>query len=158
MYDWSLSASAALEDPRVVARPQGLRSRALGELEQRVEPERAVAARARVRRVAGRVPGRERADHGRPELLAQVERDVWEPEAVAGGACGRHRLGRAAGALRRWPGGILPKPKRDPDRVRPGAEQRDGAVDAAAHRNGDPSGAGRGDEDLANRRRQRLDR
>ena len=67
-----------------------------------------------------------------------------------------HGLRRAAGALGVGAGGIEPEPKRDPDRLRPGAQQRDGAVDAAAHRDGDPFRIRRGGEDLGERVRERV--
>ena len=40
----------------------------------------------------------------------------------------------------------------------PARQQRDGAVHAAAHRDGDPLGVALGDEDLPERRGERLDR
>ena len=69
-----------------------------------------------------------------------------QAERVAGLARGDHRLRRAAGALGVRPGRVEPEPQRDADRVRPGAEERDGAVDAAAHRDGDPPRRGLGAE------------
>ena len=48
-----------------------------------------------------------------------------------------HRLGRAARALGVGPVRVEPEPERHADRVRPGAQERDGAIDAAAHRDGD---------------------
>ena len=50
------------------------------------------------------------------------------------------RIRRAACALARRPGRVEPQPERDPHRVRAGAEHRDRAVDAPAHRDGDPPG------------------
>jgi hypothetical protein len=50
---------------------------------------------------------------------------------------GDHRRRRAARALGVGPCRIEPQPQRDADRGGAGAEQRDGAVDAAAHRDGD---------------------
>ena len=116
----------------------------------------AVAAAARVRRLAARVAGDERVDDGAAELLAQVERHVRQPERVAGLARGDHGLGRAAGALGVGPGRVEPEPQRDPDRLRPGPQQRDGAVDAAAHRDRDPARVGLGAEDLRERVRERV--
>ena len=60
-----------------------------------------------------------------------------EAEAVAGLARRDHRARRAAGALGVGAVRIEPEPQRDADRARPCLEQRDGAVDAAAHRDGD---------------------
>src|SRR6185312_1915709 len=90
----------ALDDPRVVAGRQPLGAGALGEREQLGEAEAAVAADARVRRLAGRVAAHERLDHCAAELLAQVERDVRKPSPVTGRAGRQHGLRRAAGALR----------------------------------------------------------
>ena len=47
--------AVALDDPRVVARPELACSRTLGEGDERVEAKRAVAAHARVRRLPGLV-------------------------------------------------------------------------------------------------------
>ena len=52
------------------------------------------------------------------------------------------RSGRAAGALGARAGRVLPETERHADRAGPSAVQRDGAVHAAAHRDGDPSGVG----------------
>ena len=76
---------------------------------------------------------------------------------MAGRARGGDRLRRAARALGGRAVRVLPEPERDADRVRPGAQERDRAVDAAAHRDGDPSRRGLRDEDLAERGRERLD-
>ena len=93
MYDWSLSGSAArassnrplcCTDTSVVPRRQPGRARAPREREQLVEPERAVAPRARIRRLPALVAADERIDDRPPELVAQVERHVRKTEAVAG--------------------------------------------------------------------------
>ena len=147
-----------LDDARVVAGPELLGACSGGELEQRVEPERAVAAAARVRRLPRPVRVHERRDHLRPELLAQVERHVRQAEGVAGGPGRRDRGGRAARALGAWAGRVLPEPERDADRVRPCAVQRNRAVHAPAHRHRDTPGRGLRLEDLAERRGERLDR
>jgi hypothetical protein len=52
---------------------------------------------------------------------------------------------------------VDPEPKRDPDRIRAGAQQSHGAVDAAAHRDRDASRSRRSREDRADRVRQRVD-
>ena len=71
----------------------------LGEREHRVEPNVTVAANTGVGRLAGGVACDERLDHFRPELLAQVDREMRETERV----CERSGLGdrrrRAAAAL-----------------------------------------------------------
>ncbi len=110
MYDWSFSGSAARasssrprcsHDSRVVAGRQPSRAGASREREQLVEAEGAVAARARVRRLAALVAANERLDDGAPELLAEVERHVRKAEAVASSAGRADRVGRAARALAR---------------------------------------------------------
>ena len=131
---------------------------ALGEREQLGEAEAAVAADARVRRLAARVAADERRDDGAAELLAEVERDVRQAELVAGRAGGEHRLGRAARALGVGPLRIEPEPQRDADRLRARAEERDRAVDAAAHRDRDALRVGLGAEHLPERVRERVDR
>ena len=132
------ATAVALDDPRVVAGPELCRAGPLREREELVEAEVTVAAPARVRRLAACVRLDERVDDGAPERLAEVERDVREPERVAGLARGDHRFRGAARPLRVGAGGIEPEPERDADRVRPRAQERDRAVDAAAHRDGDP--------------------
>ena len=69
-----------------------------------------------------------------------------------------HALGRAAGALGVRPVGIEPEPQRHADGVRQRAQQRDRAVDSAAHRHGDASGCWRRAEDRPERVRERVDR
>jgi hypothetical protein len=69
-----------------------------------------------------------------------------------------HGLRRAAGALGVGPVGIEPEPERDPDRIRQRPEQGDRAVDAAAHRNGNPTRRPRRTEDGPDRIRQRVHR
>ena len=93
------SAAAVLDDPRVVAGPEPRRPGAAREREQLGEAEAAVAAAARVRRLAARVAPDERIDDRAAELLAQIERHVREPARVTRLARRDHRLGRAAGAL-----------------------------------------------------------
>src|SRR5918911_1373802 len=85
------------------------------------EPERPVAARARVRRLAAGEGADERPDDGAAELLPQVEGDVRQPERVAGLARRDDRLGRAAGALGVGTVWVEPESERDADRARPGA-------------------------------------
>ena len=69
------------------------------EREQLVEPERAVAPGARIRRLAALVAADERIDDRPPELVAQVERHVRKTEAVACLPGRSNGVGRAAGAL-----------------------------------------------------------
>ena len=107
-----------LDDSRVMPGREPRRAGALREREQLAEAERAVAARAGVRRLAARIAANERLDDGAPELLAEVERHVREAEAVARAARRADRVGRAAGSLAVRRCGIDPEPKRDTDRVR----------------------------------------
>ena len=80
-----------------------------------------------------------------------------QAEPVARLARGDHRARRAAGALGVGPGRIGPEAQRHAERVRPGAQERDRAVDAAAHRDGDAFGMRLGAEDLRERVRERVD-
>ena len=67
-------------------------------------------------------------------------------------------LRRAARALRVRRGGIDPEPQRDAYRSRPRAQQRDGAVDTAAHRHRYAIGIGRRPKELAERIGKRIGR
>ena len=75
---------------------------------------------------------------------------------MAGLAGGDDCLGRAASALRVGAVGIEPKAQRDPDRSRARAQQRDRAVDAAAHRDRDAPGRGSRAKHGSDRVRQRV--
>ncbi len=79
-----------------------------------------------------------------------------DPQLVAGLARGEDGLRRAAGAVGVRAFRVDPEPQRDADRLRAGAEERDGAVDAAAHRYGDAVRIGRRPEDRAERVRERV--
>ena len=118
----------------------------------------AVAAAARVRRLAARVGVDERVDDSATKLLAQVEGDVRQPERVAGLARRDHGLRRAARPLGVRAGRVEPEPQRHPDRLWSGPQQRDGAVDTAAHRDGDPVGVGLCPEHLSECVRERVGR
>ena len=72
----------ALDDPRVVPRPEHIGAGALGEVDERVEPKTSVAAHARVRGQALRVALDERPHDRGAELLTQVERDVRQTEPM----------------------------------------------------------------------------
>ena len=143
--------------PGVVPRRETAGAGASGKREQLVEPERAVAAGARIRRLAALVAADERIDDRAPELLAQVERHVRKTEAVARLAGRANGVGRAAGALGVRRLGIDPQPQGDSEGVAAGAQQRDGAVDAAAHGHRHPRIERGGTERWADRRRQGLD-
>ena len=152
---------AMLHDPRVVTRGESRCSDPAREREERRKAERTVAADAGVRRLTPRIRGYERRDDCSPELLALVERDVRDTETMAELPRRDHRLRRATGAIGIWSGRIEPQPQRDPDRIQamiPHLQQGDGAVDAAAHRDGDaPVRCGRADR-RAERIRERIGR
>ena len=136
-------AAVALDDPRVVARPELRGACALGEREQLVEPEAAVATAARVRRLAARVRGDERVDDCAAELLAEVERHVRQARARGRSRAPRSRLPASSRrAPSRAPSGSSQSRSVTPIALRAGAEERDRAVDAAAHRDRDPLGVG----------------
>ena len=96
----------------------------------------------------GRAPGLVVVEEGLhddlAEAVARVERDVRDPERVAGRARAPHGVGRAAGARGVRCVGIDPEAQRDADggiAAIDDALQRDGRVDAARHGDGGP-GAG----------------
>ncbi len=76
---------------------------------------------------------------------------------MAGRASGGDRSRGATRPLGARPRRVLPEPKRDADRVRERTEERDRAVHAAAHGDGDPSRLRRCDEDLVEGGRERFD-
>ena len=154
MYDWSFASSAPrcrsspaamLCDPRVVAGREpvaaGARANASSSAKRKLPLQRThgfgVSPRAYARTNGVTI--------GATELLAQIERDVRKAQPMAGLARSDHRLRRAAGALGVGAVGIEPEAERDADRVPAGAQQRNRAVDAAAHRDrrsaGDAFGA-----------------
>jgi hypothetical protein len=133
-----------------MARGQVRGAERVGVFDHRVEPHVPVAVHARVRGLPLRVPAQERVDDARPELLAQVEREVRHAHPVRDRAGDAHRVRRAAGRFR-VVGGIRPQLQRDRHRVAPGAVDEqcgDGRVDAAAH----------GDQRALRRGRQRRAR
>ena len=96
-------------------------------------------------------------------VLYEVDRDdviqlVRQAEPVARLPRGDHRAGGAAGTLTVGPGGIHPEPQRHTQRAWSGAQERNGAVDAAAHRDGDPVGVRVRPEDRPERVGERVDR
>ena len=148
----------ALDDARVVARPQLVCARTPCKCHELVESKRPVAAHARIRRLPRFVGVRERIDDRVLELLPQVERHVREPALVTRRPrrCDRGR--RAARALGVGRSRILPEPERHPDRVRPGTDEGDGTVDPAAHRDGNAPGTRCRRERRAKCGRECLDR
>ena len=148
----------ALDDAGVVTRPQLVCAGTPCKCHELVESKRPVAAHARIRRLPRVVRMREWIDDRVLELLAQVERHVREPALVTRGPrrCDRGR--RAARALGVGRSRVLPEPERHPDRVRPGADERDGTVDPAAHRDGNAPGTRCRRERRAKCGRECLDR
>ena len=126
---------AVVGHARVVPGGQRRRAHAVGQREHVVQAHGAVAAHARVRRLARGVRGQERVDDAGAEAVPQVEREVRQAEPVRERprfAHGRRRAARALGVVLR----VGPQLDRHRDHVvaRLGAEQRhDGRVDAAAH-------------------------
>src|SRR5262249_21164452 len=108
--------SVVVDDARVVAGGEPCSSDPVGEGDELVEAEAAVAAYARVRRQPRRVPVDERPDDDSPELLAQVERDMRDPARVTGRARLDHGRRRAAGALGIGAARVDPEAQRDTDR------------------------------------------
>ena len=106
-------------DARVVARREPRGPGAGGEGEQFGEAEAAVAADARVRRLAAGVAGDEGVHDRRAELAPEIERHMRQAETVARLARGQDGLGRAAGTLGVGAGRVEPEPQRDADRVLP---------------------------------------
>ena len=109
---------------------------AAGEVEHRVEAHVAVAADAGVGGVPAGVALEPAVDDAGAELLAQVDREVGQPEAVCERASAADGLRGAAAALAVVLG-VGPQLQGDRDDLLAGArgEQRgDGGVDPAAHR------------------------
>ena len=86
------------------------------------------------------VPGEPRLDDAVAELRAQVEREVRQAELVRERPRAAHGLRRAAAALAVVPG-VRPQLERDGDGALAAEHRRDGAVDAAAHRDEHAAGA-----------------
>ena len=132
-------------DPGVVAGRDPDGPEPVGRIRDRREAERAVAAHARVGRAAAGVRRDELVDDRSLELLAQVDRKVRDAEGVARPPRGPHRVGRAAGPLGVGRVRVDPQPKGHADGLHPRLErlgERDGRVDAAAHRHDDPGRVG----------------
>ena len=81
-----------------------------------------------------------------------------QPEPMARLTCCDHRLGGTAGALRIGAFRVEPEAKRHADRLRCGAQERNRAVDAAAHRDRGAPRARLGAEDRPERVRERIAR
>ena len=150
--------ATVLVDAGVVTGREPVAACSPGEREQLGEAKGAVAADAWVRRLAARVPADERRHDRAAELLAQIERHMRQPEPMARLTCCDHRLGGTAGALRIGAFRVEPEAKRHADRLRCGAQERNRAVDASAHRDCGPPRARLGAEDRPERVRERVAR
>ena len=115
----------------------------VGELGQGIETKARVASHARIRGASGAILGDELIHDHPLEALPQIESDVWEPQRVAGGAGGTHRLRRAACALGVGRRGVDPEPQRHSHGVEARVahlQKRDGAIHAARHGHRHPPG------------------
>ena len=146
-----------LDDSGVVACGQPMRSGAAREGKELSEPEAAVAARAGIRGRAPRVPADESLDDCPAKRLAQVEGHVRDAAVVTRLTGGPDGLGRAARPLRVGPFGVGPEAERHADRARPGPQERNRTVDAAAHRHGHAVARRRGAEHRPEGARERVD-
>jgi hypothetical protein len=147
-----------LDDPCVVPRRERVGAGAVREGKQPGKAEAAVAVDARVRRFAAFVAAHERLDYRAAKLLPQVEGHVGHAERVARGARSQNGIGGAAGTLGVRPVRIEPEPQSDADRIRQRLQQRDCAVDTAAHRNGNTAGHPRSAKNRPDRVGERIDR
>jgi hypothetical protein len=133
-------AAAMLSQASVVAGGEPVRADAPGEGEEGGEAEAPVAADARVRGLSARVAGDEGRDDGSAELAAEVERDVRDVDPVARLARREDGLRRAARAVAVRARRIRPEPQRHAHGLAAGlarALERDRAVDASTHGDGD---------------------
>ena len=143
-----------VDDPRVVAGREAGGAGPPGEGEQLREAKAAVAADAWIRGLASGVAANEGSHDSPAKLVTKVKRHVRQAERVARFARRDHGLRRAAGALRVRGRRVDPEPQRHTDRSGPGAQQRDGAVDTAAHRHSDAISVRLGSKDLPERVRE----
>ena len=167
--DWSFAGSrrareqeapVALDDARVVAGREPGGAGAPREREQLAEAEAAVAARctgSASRRARSRA--RTASTTARRNSSRRSSVTCGSPSAWQVARAGEHRA-RASSTRARRPGPSGSSQRRSvtPTACGPGAQQRDGAVDAAAHRDRDARRVGRGAEDRAERVRERVDR
>ena len=123
-------------DAGVVARREGVRAEASGELEHGIQADTPIAADARVGGKPGRLIRQPGVHDAGAELRAQVDREVRHPEPVGDVAGPPDGLGRAAAEVPVVVG-VRPQLERHPDRLaafRTDEEGSHGAVDPAAHR------------------------
>ena len=112
-------------------------------------------------RAAGPVAGDELLDHALAEGRRDVQGEVGDAQGVGAGARQAHGLGRAAGALGGRGRRVVPEAHGHADDVEAAVAQqhrRDGAVHAAAHRDGDAALAGGGPGGAQAGRGPRLER
>jgi len=103
------------------------------------KPEAAVAAHARVRRLASSVAPDERRYDRAAELLTEIEREVREAKTMARITGRGDGGGRAAHPLGVGAAGVRPEAERDADGLEAfvaGTEECNCTVDPAAHRDG----------------------
>ena len=146
-----------LDDPRVVAGREPGRADPAREREELREPEAAVAARARVRRLAAGVAPDEGLDDRAPERVAEIERHVRKP--TLRGTCARAARtasGEQQARSTSGPSGSIQRRSVTPTAPVPAREERNRRVDAAAHRHRDPAGVGARADDRPEGVRERV--
>ena len=127
-----------LHDASVVPRRKPRSADPAPKREELRKSETSVAADTRIGRLTAGVAAHERRHHRPPKLLAQIERHMGQSECMTCLPRCDHGARGAAGSIRVRTGGVEPQPQRDANSLRAGAEQGHGAVDAAAHGDGDP--------------------
>ena len=168
MYDWSFVASAA----RASSRPSAVTRRCARSGRSRAAraPARSANASssakrnaplqrdARVRRLAARVAAdeRRRRSRGGTPRAGRASRAAARARGTSRAPRSR-RSGEQQARSPSGPAGSIQSRSVTPSACRPGAQQRDGAVDAAAHRDGDALGMRLRAEDLRERVRERVD-
>ena len=134
-----------LDDSRVMAGSELGRADPTRKSHKLCEPEAAVAAYARVRCLASSVTPDERCYDRATELVPEVEREVREVKTMARIASRGDGRRRAAHSLGVGAAGIRPEPERDADGLEAfvaGPQERNCAVDTAAHGDGNTPLAG----------------
>ena len=158
-------ARAGQQQPPAMLEPCGHSGPSRGALRPR-------GARTRAARRSGSCRCSECRDSASPRRRSRrrtvsttAERNSWRRSSVTCGSPSRWQVsraastacGRAAGAFGIRSGRVEPEPQRHADRVTAGAEKRDGAVHAAAHRDGHALGRPRRAEDRTDRVRECVD-
>ncbi len=133
----------AVEDPGVVAGREAVEAELEDARQHEVEAHEGVAPHARIGRAAREIRLVERLDHALAELLLQVPAVIRNVEQRCDAARVLDGVQRAAAAVARRLLGVVARPllERHADDVvalRLQQRGRDGRVDAARHRDGDP--------------------